>query len=282
MTESGRARWWAFGLALMTILAAMLVVVVNPFEAALAYLALLLGVIVVGLLTSVWGGLAASALSVFVIVLVNQYAGIFPRENAILNVATELAAYLLVGPLAGGLAGAIDRVQREADRYLARVEELTVHDETFGTLKPDWAAVRLDEEILRARCFNRSLSIALLQLDPKTNTIARSERIAALQATIRVARAVTQPPIVVSHAGGDQVLIVLPEHTLDQAQLIADSIRAKFLSEKYFPKGSAQSLGKPIGDYGNLKLGLSSLKDRSDTAQIIIERANQSLHGSIY
>jgi GGDEF domain-containing protein len=131
---------------------------------------------------------------------------------------------------------------------------------------------------LRARRFDRPLAIALLQLDPKTNSAARSERVAALQAMIRLARAVTQPPIVVSHSGSDQVLIVLPEHTLDQAQQTGDSIHAKFLSEKYFPKGSAQSLGKPIGDYGILKLGLASLKDQADTAQILIERAKQLLH----
>jgi GGDEF domain-containing protein len=277
MTESGRARLWAFALTLMIIIAALLVALINPLEAALVYLALLLGVVVIGLLTNIWGGLAASAVSVFVIVLVNQSAGITARENAILNVASELAAYFFVGPLAGGLAGAIDRVQREADRWLARAEELTVHDETLGTLKPDWAIVRLDEEILRSRRFQRPLSIALLELRPKAEKVARAERIAALEAVIRIARAVTQPPVLVTHSGGGQIMIVLPEHSIDQAQQSIAAIQAQTASEKYFAKDRSQVLGKPIGEWGDLKIGLAELNGHAESAQSLIEKAKQSI-----
>jgi K+-sensing histidine kinase KdpD len=278
MIESSRARLWAFVLALMTIFAAVTVALINPIETAAVYLILLLGVVVIGLLTNIWGGLAASAVSVFVIVLINQYTGVTARENAILNVATELAACFFVGPLAGGLAGAIDRVQHEADRWLARAEELTVHDETFGTLKPDWSMARLDEEILRARRFKRPLSIALLELTPKSETVSRVERIAALEAVIRIARAVTQPPIIVTHSGAGQIMIIMPEHTLDQAQQSIAAIQSQAKSEKYFPNGSTQALGKPIGEWGDLKAGLAEVSGRADNAQSLIESAKQSIH----
>jgi len=190
MTEAARSRSWALLLALVTIITTVLIVVVNPLEAALVYLALLLGTIVLGLLTGLWGGLIAAAAGVVTITLLNQYAGIYARENAVANIATELAAFLLVGPLAGGLGRSIDRVQREADRWLARAEEIT-----------------------RARRFQRPLSIALLQLqaNPDAPINQRAQRIAALQAVLRVARAATQPPALITHAGGDQVLMILPE-----------------------------------------------------------------------
>ena len=98
------------------------------------------------------------------ITVLNEYAGIYARENAVANIATELAAFLLVGLLAGRLGRSIDRVRREAKRWLERAEELTVHDETFGTFKPAWARTRLDAEVTRAQRFQRPLSIALLQL----------------------------------------------------------------------------------------------------------------------
>jgi GGDEF domain-containing protein len=277
MTESGRARLWAFGLVVMVIFATLVVASINPIEMAAVYLILLLSVSVMGLLTNIWGGLAASAVSVFVIVLINQYSGITARENSILNVATELAAYFFVGPLAGGLASAIDRVQREADRWLARAEELTVHDETLGTLKPDWAIVRLDEEILRARRFKRPLSIALLELQSRAEKVARTERIAALEAVIRIARAVTQPPVLVTHSGGGQIMIVLPEHSIEQAQQSTAAIQAQTASEKYFTKDRSQVLGKPIGEWGDLKIGLAELNGHSESAQSLIEKAKQAL-----
>ncbi|MGH2593082.1 MAG: hypothetical protein ACRDGG_06180 [Anaerolineae bacterium] len=279
MAESIRARLWAFGLGLLTLIAALLVVVVNPLEAALAYLALLAGVIAIGLMTNVWGGLMASALSVFAIVLFNQYAGIYTREHAIFNIATELAAFLFVGPLAGGLAGAIDRVQRQADRWLARVEELGVHDETLGTLKPEWAKARLDEEVLRAARFERPLSIVLLQLDPRTGAPLgdRAEREAALRGLIRVARAATQPPTVVAHAGGDRVLIILPEQTADQARRVADALHAQIEREVYFPYGREKSLGRPIGEWGYLHAGLASLNGQAMTGEALMAKVQAEL-----
>lgn len=281
MSEGARTRGWALGLALATIIAAMLVVVVNPFDVALVYLALLGGVIAIGLMTNVWGGLAASAISVFAIVLIDQTVGIYPRENALFNIATELAAFLAAGPLAGSLATAINRVQHEADRWLARVEELSVHDDIFGTLKPDWARLRLDEEIVRAQRFKRPLSIALLNLSPNATAPIdqRAERVAALQAVIRVARAVTHPPLIVTHAGGDQVLIVLPEHTADQARDVIDRVQQQIKREQYFPKRKDlnKALGKPVRDWGQLQVGVVALNGHAASGETLIASARAAL-----
>lgn len=281
MSEGARTRGWALGLALVTIIAAMLIVVVNPFDVALVYLALLGGVIAIGLMTNVWGGLAASAISVFAIVLIDQAVGIYPRENALLNIATELAAFLAVGPLAGSLATAINRVQQEADRWLARVEELSVHDDVFGTLKPDWAKLRLDEEIVRARRFERPLAIALLHLAPNATAPIdqRAERVAALQAVIRVARAVTRPPLIVTHAGGDQVLIVLPEHTVDQARNVIDRVQQQINHEQYFPKRKDlnKALGKPVREWGQLQVGVVALNGHAASGETLLASARAAL-----
>lgn len=279
MTESGQIRLWTLGLGIWIIVAVTLTVIVNPFAAALIYLAMLAGVVAAGLLTNVWGGLLASAVSVVALVLANEYAGIYPREDLTLNAAAELVAFLLVGPLAGRLAGAIDLAQRQMEHWLARVDELTVHDETFGTLKPAWTQVRLGEEVQRAACFGRPLSIALLQLAPQPGAaiINRAERIAALQALIRVGRAVMQPPAVVAHAGGDHVLVIMPEHTAGKAQQAVQILQKQIEREVYFPNGTGQRLGKPIREWGQLRVGLASANGQAGTAEALLAQARANL-----
>lgn len=282
MTEAAWARWWAIGLALLTIVASLLIVRVNPLEIAITFLVLLAAIIEIGLMTNVWGGLAASAVGVFAIVLFGQYAGVYLREDRIANIAAELVALLLAGPLAGGLGAAIERLRREAGGWLARAEELTAHDETFGTLKPAWCKVRLEEEAMRAARFGRPLCLALVQLEPSHEEAARDRaaRVAALQAVVRLARAITQPPVVIGHAGGDQVLLILPEHTVDQAQQVAEVLRRRARRELYFPDRRGNSLGRPLTEWGELRVGVAALAGRGETGEALLAQARAALVAS--
>ena len=263
--EAGWARLWTFGLSVAAILCAYLVMRVNPMEIALAYLALLAAAIAMGLITNLWGGLVASALSVFTMIMLNQYAGVYPRESMLVNISSELAAFLVVGPLAGLLSETLWRMQRQTQHWLMRSEELTVHDETFGTLKPQWARTRLEEEVARAVQFGRPLALLLLQLEPVPGSLQgdvqaqRRQRIAALQALVRMGRSRTQPPSVVSHLGSNQVLVMLPEHSSQQAQQLAGVLRRQMQDEMYFPQGDGARLGSPLSEWGSLLVGVAAL-----------------------
>lgn len=280
LARSNHARLEAFGLAVLTIITTLLVVTINPVEVALTHLALLAGTIAIGLMTNIWGGLIASALCVFAVVWFNQYAGIHLREGGFFNIGTELTTFLLAGPLAGKLAGVIKALQQEIDHWLAQAKALAVQDDTFGTLKPEWARVRLDEEALRAASFQRPLSVALLQLDPKLEIAqaSQSERVAVLQAVIRVTRAIIQPPSLVTHAGGDEVLVILPEHTADQTRLVTNMLQARLAQEVYFPPEDANhSLGKPLGAWGSLRVGLATLNGQAESGEALLNRARDNL-----
>ncbi|NOZ05190.1 MAG: hypothetical protein GXP41_02390 [Chloroflexi bacterium] len=265
----------AFGLGVLTLVTTLLVVAINPLGISLVYLALLAVILAVGLWTNVWGGGVASAVGVFAIVLTNQYSGIYPRENLIINIAAELVAFLLVGPLAGILAGTIEEMQRRADDWLERAEELTLHDETLGTLRFSWATVRLEEEIMRAVRFARPLSVAVLRMEPHPESPAPSaqERIAALQAVVRLARSVAGPPAVITHAGDDQVVLILPEHTLEQANQVAQTLAERVPQTHYFPDDDPEPLGKPLGRWGHLQVGLASLDGQGESGESLIDRA---------
>lgn len=281
--NSARAKLWAFGVGLMTITATFLVIQINPLFVAGTYLALLGLVIAVGLATNFVGGLLASAGSVFIIILANQYLGIYPRESFVVNIATELTAFLLVGPLAGFLSNSVEEVQRQADHWLAQSEEHAIHDETLGTLKPEWAKVRLQEEVLRARQFTRPISLVLMQVEPNADLTNakpnRAERVAILQAIIRLARATTPAPAVVTHTGGGQVLIILPEHTPEQADTISAKLCQQAEREMYFPDTNDKSLGKPIRQWGQLRTAIASLNGKAQSAEELLAQANSALDG---
>ncbi len=277
--ETALVRLLIFLLGGVLITAAFLVVQINPFEVGLTYLALLASIAAVGLLTNIWGGLLASVVAVFAVIVINQYTGVYPRENYILNVASELAVFLAVGPLGGAVAVLLERLQRRTEHWLRVTEEHTVHDELFGTLKPGWATVRLEEEAQRAVRFQRPLAVALLELEGPGSP-SQDERVAALQALIRLTRAATQPPSVIAHAGSGQMLVVLPEHNPAQAEALLAELRERVKTEPYYPPESrpaAQGIGRPLSEWGRLRAGLASLDGQPITAQELISQARQAL-----
>jgi hypothetical protein len=84
--------------------------------------------------------------------------------------------------MAGRLGRIIEEIQRQAKYWQAHAEAQTVHDKTFGTLKPVWTEVRLKEEMMRASQFSRPLSVMLLQISSASHvsTKALQERMAVL------------------------------------------------------------------------------------------------------
>ncbi len=277
--EAARVRWWAFGVVLVTIAATLLAVRVNPLETALAYLMLLAAIVEIALMTGIAGGLIASVVGTAAVVLFGQYAGVYLREDTIVNIAAELVAFMLVGPVAGGLARAITGLDRQAQRWLARAEEQSAHDEASGALRPAWSRLRLEEEVQRAALFGRPLSVVLLQLDPSPGAPVQlhGARVAALEAVIRAAQAVTQPPAVVAHAGGDRVLLILPEHTAEQASDLATLLQRRTGRELYYPDPQSRSLGKPVSEWGRLRAGVAVLDGQASGGEALLDRAEAAL-----
>ena len=275
MSESTGLRLRAFALAVVTILAAFLSASLNTFENGLIHVTLLASVIAVGLATNLWGGVAASAVAVFAIILLNQYLGIFSRPYVVINVASELLSYIAAGPLAGSLSRTAGQMQAEINHWLKLTEDRTTHDDNFGTLKPEWAKIRLEEETLRAKTFARPLSIALLQFVAGANA-SRPDRIAALRAVVRMARSGTQPPIVISYVGNDQVLLILPEHREDKTQQVLTSLQERAKTELCFPVGKTESIGKPLSQMGQILASTATLEEET-SGEALLEKAKSAL-----
>lgn len=285
VNQSLQIKIWILGLAPALIAATFLAVNVNSFQYSLIHLGLLFVLVMIGLLTNVWGGLVASGLAIFIIFLLNQYLGVTVRERVFVNTASELIAFLATGPLAGGLAVALGSAQSQISHWMSTAEEQTTHDPLLGALKPQWGKVRLNEELLRASANSRPLAVMMLRFEQQAGQLApaelRAERLALLQGLIRVARAATRPPVVVAHGGGDLALLILPEHTTAQAHDFASAFQTRLQDEMYFPAGkttSDKSLGKRMGAAGALRCAVL-IPTAAESADALFDRAKSALDG---
>lgn len=280
--KTGKAFWarmWAFGLVLSIGVTVVLVLKINSFEIGLSYLALLAGVVIVGLMTNTRTGVVISVVSIFVITLVNRYSDVYVPETLLVNTAAELIGFFLVGLIAGRLGRIIGQIQRQVNHWQAQAEAHNVHDKTLGTLKPAWAEVRLKEEMMRANQFNRPLSAILLQIDPKSDVSLKvhSDRKAVLQAIIRLSRSLTQPPSVVTCLDENQVLLILPEYTGEQANELSYRLSDQLANVLYFPDKETKSLGISVSQWGRVNIGVASLNGQGISAELLLTQAGSML-----
>lgn len=267
-------RSWTLGLSLAALAAGFLVANINVFNISLVYLGLFLAVVTAGLLTNPWGGLAASGIAVFALSLLNRSIGIYPVQNRVINIASELAVFLLAGPLTGMFSQVIERNQAQIEHWIAVAEGRSTHDPIFGTLKPEWSKVRLEEEVTRAKAYMRPLSVAILQFADIANT-RRNDRVAALQTLIRIVRSETAAPTVVSYLGENRVLLILPEHSSDQAQTVLSTIQARAETEKYFPE-DGEALGQPLNRFGKIQMAVASFGSENGSAEALLQAVSVS------
>ncbi len=268
-------RGWTLLLSLAVLAAGFLIANIHALNFSLVVLSLFVVVVTAGLLTNPWGGLAASGIAVFALTLLNQYVGIYPVRNRFVNIASELAVFLVAGPLAGWLSRLIETGQAQISHWISAAEGQAAHDKTFNALKPEWSRVRLEEEVARARSYARPLSVALLQFADMASA-NRKERVAALQALIRIARSATSSPMVVTYFGENRVLLILPEHSEETAQQVLDCIQARADKEMYFPDG-VESLGKPLHQRGKLLMAVASLGPENGSAEALLQEAASGL-----
>lgn len=270
---------WAFGLTLAVLVATYLIIAVNPVEIAVVYLGLLAIVAGIGLVTNLLGGAVASVAAVFAVVFINQLSGIYPRESLFINVATELVALLLVGPLAGRTASLVDRIYRRAVCWRSRARECSAHDEVLGILKPEFAKIRLDEEIARAKMFSRPLSVIMMEVAPHHTAASANGHSPVVQAVVRVARSLTTPPSVIAQTDQNQLTLILPEYGMQEAVGLSHKMVAHARKAPFFGPKSDQSVGTPVSQWGSLRAGVATLNGQPETGESLLIRAQTGLNG---
>jgi GGDEF domain-containing protein len=128
---------------------------------------------------------------------------------------------------------------------------------------------------MRATYYARPLSVALLQVADIAGA-NRPERVAALQALIRIARSATSAPTVVAYFGENRVLLILPEHSEETAQKLLARIRARAEKEIYFPEG-VEGLGRPLQESGKLLMAVAAVDSKNGSPEALLESAAAGL-----
>jgi GGDEF domain-containing protein len=273
--NSGLLRLGVGALAFLSLLAGFLIANINVFDISLIYLGLIFLVMLVGLVINIWGGLILSGVTVFALVLLNQYVGIYPVQNSFVNISTELAAFLIAGPLAGWISKLIEDNRVELDRWISLADSSAVHDRVFKTIKVERARSRLEEEIVRAQKFSRALSVVLLQYKNIKDGNGKN-RIPALQGLIRVAQSQAELPGVVAYYGNDRVLVILPEQDKNAALKFIADIQKRSETEMFFPE-SGEKLGRVMNQWGDIVGGAASLGGEGRSADALLQSAASAL-----
>lgn len=273
--NSGLLRLGIGALAFLSLLAGFLIANINVFDISLIYLGLIFLVMLVGLVINIWGGLILSGITVFALVLLNQYVGIYPVQNSFVNISTELAAFLIAGPLAGWISKLIEENRFELEKWISIADSSAVHDRVFKTIKVERARSRLEEEIVRSQKFSRALSVVLLQYKNIKDGNGKN-RTPALQGLIRVAQSQAELPGVVAYYGNDRVLVILPEHDKNAALKFIADIQKRSEKEMYFPE-SGEKLGRVMNQWGDIVGSAASLGDDGRSADALLQSAASAL-----
>ena len=268
-------RLWALGLALVSIAAGFLIASLHALDVSYIYVLLVVAVVTVGLFTNIWGGLAASAVAVFATAILNQYLAILPVQSSIINIAAELGAFLVVGPVAGMLGREVENTRRHLRHWISLANARATHDPIFNTLKPDLMKIRLEEEVVRAQAFSRPLALGVLEFAGAASSAGKS-RTAALQTLVRIARAASASPAVVGLTEAGQVVLILPEFSTEQARGILSQIESHAASERFFPNGSS-NLGIPLQESGAIRTAALSLRPGHVDAEAFLAEAVSGL-----
>jgi len=199
---------------------------------------------------AVWVGLALPWRASFL--LAPAYAAAYgiplittdSSDNAAGSIVTVTALLVLVGLV---IAGTIRRL----DQARARLALLATEDPLTGLLNRRALNVRMEEELARARRYRRPLAALVLDLDRFKQVNDRHGHVAGdavLEACGRRLRAAVRASDTAARSGGDEMIVLLPETTAEEAEHAArrvlDSLGAAPVA---LPDGTSVPLSASVG-----------------------------------
>jgi diguanylate cyclase (GGDEF)-like protein len=158
-------------------------------------------------------------------------------------------------------------------RRAERLRTLSTHDPLTGLLNRNVLEDRIREEVIRARRYERPLSIAMVDLDffkTFNDEFGHAAGDRALRAFSNALRNAVRRTDIVARFGGEEFVVVLPETAGPDAALKVEQIRREV---------EALSVDVTRGHIGHLTMsaGVASLSPESDEALEILHRADALL-----
>ena len=161
-------------------------------------------------------------------------------------------------------------------RLFERVQELSNYDELTRLPVRRYFNEKFAEEIYRAKRFNLTLSLMILDIDffkQINDNYGHQIGDWALQEVSRIVRTSLRQTDVPCRFGGDEIVIMLPSTNSEEAKVIAkrlkDRINALTLPTKY-------TGGEEI--HISISQGIASFPSDADSAETLLEKADQALY----
>lgn len=161
------------------------------------------------------------------------------------------------------------------DRELEYHKELAITDGLTGLFNKRFFEARFDEELQRAKRFNRPLSLLLCDLDhfkEYNDTFGHLEGDLLLKDIAAELKASVRTYDLVTRFGGDEFAVILLEADETSAKVVADRIVDSISS---FRERSKNMLGK---NKVSITIGSATLQGEEDNTKNMINRADKLLY----
>lgn len=200
----------------------------------------------------------------------------FPQRMTSLFILCVLC--ILIGHMFFYLFRQNFRNRRNSLRRREQLEYLAAHDQLTGLYNRRHLENRIDEEIARAKRYDRSLSLLMLDIDHFKEVNDQYGHTAGDKVLAYVGEAIdnelrenVRRSDIGGRFGGEEFVLLLPETDLDGAKIVADRIRQD-LEEKQFisPDGVEFSV--------TCSIGVAMIKDSHDSPEELIMEADDRLY----
>jgi diguanylate cyclase (GGDEF)-like protein len=171
------------------------------------------------------------------------------------------------------MALALDRA--EWQEKAAQFQLMSITDPLTGLLNRRYLEERLTEELNRSRRNQTPMSFVMLDIDDFKRYNDRNGHQAgdvALEMTAQCLKSVLRSEDVAARYGGEEFSILLPQTSIEEANIIAQRLRQKIRNTQY-PHGGSQPLGAVT-----VSIGISSLTNVLDSPSTIIGAADRALY----
>lgn len=179
----------------------------------------------------------------------------------------------LLETFAPQLAMALDRA--EWQEKATQFQLMSITDPLTGLLNRRYLEERLFEELSRSKRYQYEMSFMMIDIDNfkmYNDLNGHQAGDQALELTAQALKSALRSADVAARYGGEEFCILLPQTSLDEANVIAERIRNK-VAETLYPRGKAH---KPGGV--TVSIGLSAYSDALDSPAAIIEAADRALY----
>jgi diguanylate cyclase (GGDEF)-like protein len=148
------------------------------------------------------------------------------------------------------LRAACEQMQKRLRESQAEVRDLSVYDELTNLWNRRYVVKKLEEECVRARRYNRPLSVLLIDVDHFGDINRRHSQEAGnlvLQKLSAMMAALLRKVDVLARYGGDEFFVILPETPMEKAHIVAQKLMDELKSHVFVHKAESFTVTVSIG-----------------------------------